>query len=488
MPLVIMIGLIVIIVGAILLQKGRQDQMTAVSQKQSAQALSVAEAGITRIQNLVLGTYAPLYPDCETVVPSDAPAGWDSAKMGRNSSGVCLNDGGGTTSPVLSWANMTSTNSVVKSNLNVCSGNPGTGPDSIDRSTLIKAVALNNQTWQSLDSTNPSKGQYRIVSYRFTPQASPSPSYLPKPPGTGILTIEGRVNQSDGNNATARIEVSIPLTPNTTPFSVPGVWITNGGTGNNTINGDVLLNDCNVALNTINVVSGNKVTYTNQQFPTRPTVTCTGFGNSSNNFSFAGSGTSPTSLNYLESPSGTITLPRGTDQDDVPGSTEGTYHYCVNEVAFNSGTNRITITAGKKVQFYLGKSINVGANSEIVHNCTGYSGSGSCVPTDFQIYGYDDSTSPQPSICLTGNNYLETFILAPAYKVGVAGSGGGAGGIKGSVWAKQWSNGGGCGSNTSNIVVVQTAEWNELVDNLGLPQYRPPALSPISNWSRRQVQ
>ena len=81
--------------------------------------------------------------------------------------------------------------------------------------------------------------------------------------------------------------------------------------------------------------------------------------------------------------------------------------------------------------------------------------------------------------CLIGNNELEAFIYAKEYTVGV----GGTGVLRGTIWADAWSTKAGCGSNTANIVVEQTARWSDL----GLqPKNTPPLLRNISSWQRKQ--
>ena len=158
------------------------------------------------------------------------------------------------------------------------------------------------------------------------------------------------------------------------------------------------------------------------------------------------------------------------------------YEYSVPGAVNLHNNSSLTITPGKKVVFYLDGNIPKGG--DINHDCTAYNAASPatlCKPTDFQIFGYGPAGS---QICRNGNNYLEAFIFAPNYEVGVAGSGGGAGGIKGSVWINDWSNGSGCGSNTSNIVVEQTANWNEL----GLkPRNLPPKIAPTALWQRQEA-
>ena len=449
LPIALGIGLIIVLLGAIMMVRSQGDRVTASTQKATTQGLSATETGVTRYQSLLNSNRAiSTYPDCSGT---------------RNSSGTCPDS-----STTSSWSNATAI-----SGLTSCSGGNAT-------------TVSNNATtqWQDIDSSDSSRGQYRLVSYAYQPDTGSGNSA----PGTGTLIIEGRVNQSgsgtsaskDVGTSTTRLQVKIPVQPgdvNNVP--VPGLWLNSGGTGGNTIDGNVLLNDCNIDLTSINMTATNSVTgetntksYTSLGFPSLPTKPT--FITSPNNQVLGTIDSSTmTSLGatVISGSNKRLTLPRTGDT----ANSSGIYEYSVSSINIPQNSE-LVVTAGQKVKFYLDNGIANGGN--IIHNCTGVSG---CKPTDFQIFGYGASGT---EICMNGNNYLETFIFAPNYTVGVAGSGGGAGGVKGSVWTKYWSNGGGCGSNTSNIVVVQTATWNDL----GLtPNYLPPKLGNLNNWQRQEV-
>ncbi|MFM8296183.1 MAG: hypothetical protein ACKN9E_16775 [Microcystaceae cyanobacterium] len=444
LPVVIMVGLVLLVIGAAILARSQRDQQNSQSQTVTAAGLSIAEAGATRIQDLLNRyRYLALFPDC----------------VARNSDGQCA-DPTVTTSPKpQSWANVSQVNI-----LGMCNTTTST--------TEVTAIAT-NQNWIPVNSSNPNQGEYRLIRYQFGPT-------IGQGPGTGILTVEGRVNGSQSaNQGGTQLQLTIPIESQVLTQGVPGVWITLGGTGNNTIQGDVLLGDCNTAPTSISVTGTDPLTgkpysakYTSMVFPPLPPQP------------------SPPP-NTLTDPGGTITLPRSGDvftssktvtlSNGKTKTIEG-YEYLVNTIDFKSGTNLITITPGQKVIFYLQGDINVNANSDIVHTCVGNS---SCKPTDFQIFGYGQATTTpakRPEICLSGNNMLEAFVHAPEYTVGIGGTGGGAGGIKGTIWAYNWSNSGGCGSSTSNIVVVQQARW----DDIGLqPGNTPPVLKGIASWQRQ---
>ncbi len=478
LPMVLMIGLVLIVASLGMIVTSQRGQSNAAAQKTTAEGLTIAETGVTRILDLInQNKYIAQIPDCVGT---------------RDASGRCPDDGGTapsytpTNTNVKSWANYTSTNSEVQE-ISVCTKPPSPGAALTPQQQLAEkikaeAIVINNQTWRTLDATNPKKGQYRLISYAYDDVAK-----------QGTLTVEGRVNTTDVNSAGSQIKVSFPVVPNQVAPTVPGVWLTSGGTGSNQIQGNVLINDCNVATSSIVVAQPSpppnppySVAYTRQTMPALPPVSCT----SSPAWSSPASATTYiTPTNTLNNPSGNITLPRSGDTAVArtlqSGATVNIYEYCVNQINA-SGNNTITITPGQRVTFYLQGVIN--GNNEMVHECGTNT---SCKPADFQIFAYGQpvmsgsTVVSRPQICLNGNRKLEAFILAPQYTIGISGGGGGAGGVKGTVWAYDWSNGGGCGSNTSNIVVEQTASWGDMY-GLGLPQNQPPAIQNLASWQRQQ--
>jgi Tfp pilus assembly protein PilX len=465
LPIAMGMGLIMLLIAATLIMRSHGDQTTALAQKATNRGLSAAETGITRYQSFINNNrVTATYKDCEGT---------------RNSSGTCPDTGS-----TKSWTNATAVPGISS-----CSGGSG-----------ATAVANNSTVaWQDVNSSDSSLGQYRLVSYVYP--APGTTGTVGTAPGTGQLTVEGRVNQTGSGStatqgvstATTRLQVNIPvLQPTLSGIPVPGAWITTGGTGGNTIDGNVLLNDCTVALSSINIEVTNSVTgqpnsksYTSMSFPALPTKptfitspknqvlgtinssTMSGLGATSIDESGGGGkgGGGGGGGSHLK-----LTLPRS--GDTANGS--GVYEYSVTSIDLPNNWE-LVVTPGQKVKLYLDGGITKGG--DIKHDCSGVSG---CKPTDFQIFGYGPSGT---QICMNGNNYIEAFIFAPEYTVGVAGAGGGAGGIKGTVWVKNWSNSTGCGSGTSNTVVVQNAEWADI----GLtPQNLPPTIASASSWKRQE--
>ncbi len=444
LPFTLGVGLVMLLAGTVMIVRSQSDQSQTKAQQSTAEGVSAAEVGATRIAQLMnKNRYIAIYPDC----------------IDRTESTGACNDSGTAT---FSWANVSNL-----PKLTVCNS---------ENAGAIEDVSI-DRAWTVIDSNNSAQGEYRLIGYQYsTPGTAP---------GTGKLTVEGRTKQlNDLQMGATKLEVQIPVSPGTPDQNnVPGVWLVEGGTGNNEIQGDVLLGDCDADPATINVTGTDpdtgeayKAQHTNLQFPELPEIPA-----SASNLGVLGEDLGVTAANL----SGDITLPRDSDSSTpqtIKGQEVAVYHYVVDAINFSSGHHKLTIKPGYRVNIYLQGSIDVKGNTEIVHVCTDDAGNAiaNCQPTDFKIFGYGDSSS---TICTAGNKRVEAFILAPEYTVGTAGTGGGKGGLKGSVWANEWSNGKSCGSNTSNTAVVQTGRWDEL----GLtPKNTPPQLSAASTWQRQE--
>ncbi|HCQ22588.1 MAG: hypothetical protein ACK5WC_16960 [Aphanizomenon sp.] len=425
--LAIGIGLVMMLIGLTMAIRSRNDVALSSTQGTTSKALSAAEVGISRYQYLL------------------------------NSVRVLAQYPNTATSPNASWSNPTAIPSYSS-----CSSR-----GNIPNNTIIGTYATTD--WQNIDS----KTQFKLVSYTYADAGAginpPAGTLL----GTGTLTVQGRVNiAGSGNNATntsststAQLQVKIPVKqtdPNTIP--VPGVWVSNGGTGGNGIAGNVFVNDCTTNLGSINIDNsgGNSyaANYITLSLPNIPSVP---------------SG----SINLGALSNTTVTLPRTGTPTDIATTFNGNSGVYVYEVS-NISKATINITLGQKVVIFL--SGNLDKQTNINHNCTGYTGTPACIPTDFQIFGTGAAGS---TIDVNGGNLVDGFILAPNYEIGVNGGAGGTGGFRGAIWAKDWGNGGGTGSNTSNTVVQQTATWS----SIGLsPQNLPPYIDAFSSWKKQAVQ
>ncbi|PSB04040.1 hypothetical protein C7B64_05760 [Merismopedia glauca CCAP 1448/3] len=438
LPMAMGMGLFLLLIGMMMMYRSQGDRVSASTQKATSQGLSAAETGVSRYQYLLNSNRAiTTYPNTS----------WTSAP------GLSSCSGGNTTT-------VTSYSSTAWQDVDpIVSGD----------SNLLKEEKR-------------SKGQYKLISYTYQPTTGTTATA----PGTSTLVVQGRVNQNtqngDGSSATkdigtstTQIEVKIPIQVgdlSNTP--IPGLWLTTGATGNNTIDADVLLNDCGASLSGVTVTTGRTKNYTSLSFPSLPTKPTFITSPKSHVLGTINSTTVMGNLGATGNPHKTLTLPRTGDT----ANSSGVYEYSVTSMDIPNNS-KLVITPGQKVKIYLDGGITKG--SQILHDCSTAGTGVTCKPTDFQIFGYGASGT---EICTNGNNKIEAFIFAPNYTVGAAGTGGSTGGFKGSVWAKSWSNGSSCGSNTSNTTVQQNATWTEI----GLtPSNLPPKLGNISTWQRQEV-
>jgi hypothetical protein len=140
------------------------------------------------------------------------------------------------------------------------------------------------------------------------------------------------------------------------------------------------------------------------------------------------------------------------------------YEYIVDNINL-SGSDKITITPGNRVVFYVKGNIK----GAIEHDCGTTTG---CKSGNLQIYANGSG-----SICLTGNQKLQAFIFAPDYSLGKTDDGT----FIGAAWGKKWGPIPGCPSSSVAVAVTQTkgVEWTELIQDLK-PKF--PELGKIANW------
>ena len=437
MPVVLGMGLFMLLVGVTMIVRSQGDNITASAQKSTTTALGAAETGLSNYQNFI-NTYreVAMYPDCTQT----------RTQSGNNR--VCSDTG----NTQVSWAN------AANIKLSSCTSSSS-------------AISSSNQsiTWTDVDSTDPTKGQYRLVSYTYggTPGNSP---------GTGVLTVEGRVNQigSGGsatkgpNTATTRLKVNISVqdaTVITYPF--PGMWVQNSvNTGSTAAN---VMGPCGLVPQSLGLVSSSyKFVNLNVPMPSVPATPTTNI----NTITYSG----------LPVISGVKTLPRAADilNQSNYNSATGEYQYIMTD----SINDDLLFTPGYKVAVYLQGNIGMtGGQSAILHNCTGVPG---CKATDARIYG--TSASGTATFSLGGNaSVCDILFLAPTYAVSLSGGGqaqgcGGGANTNGVYWVKSWS-GGGQGNHTS---LNQTAAgWSD-VAFLDIPI--PPQISPSVTWEQQEVQ
>lgn len=458
MPIAIGLGLVMILIAATLLIRSQGDQVTASAQKATSRSLSAAEIGINRYQSLinnnrVIATYS------RTGTP-----GWATA--------------------------------VDIPGINTCSGSTTTG------STVVTSNATTD--WQNIDPDDLTKGQFKLINYIYSPSDATKPN---QPPGTGTLTVEGRVNQSgSGNTATntlstanTKLVVNIPINFGSLNTVVPALWVKNStitDMGNDKVNGNILINSCPPATGATSAnlydPSTQKVIANPVSFPDTPALPPARADGSASYYTLIGSpfgGTFPRPEVPLIPAKGKIPAVPAVPADEP--ADDGYYHYLINNLVDN-GNGEITISPNKKVIFHVQGNIDLGGNPDI--NKTP-----SNTPNQLQIYGntYTNTsktttkygciglnlltTCPTLKVAINGTGTIKAFIHAPDATGSVKGGGNTNGNLIGSIWIKDWDS----SSGNSKVKIDAAGNYGDYLvsQNMSIP----PLISPISSWQRLGV-
>lgn len=195
-PVVFALGLIMTLVGTISIFQSSDEQVISISQRQSSEALAAAETGIARYREQI-NKYKmiSMYDAC------------DSSDWAAN--GNCNNSGSVIESWKIAGLNIPNLNSYC----------PPAGAAATNNANIVQALAT--RTWQNI-GTDASQGQYRLIDYVYNPGLLARGNDYDDPGSqqpTGILTVEGRVNQNNTNLANepsasvSSIQVILPIQP-----------------------------------------------------------------------------------------------------------------------------------------------------------------------------------------------------------------------------------------------------------------------------------
>lgn len=479
LPIVVGMGLIMVLVATTMILRSQGDQVTASAQKATADSLGVSEVGMARVQSLL-----KRFP-----------------QMAKKSKSEWADE----------YNRLTSINSCLSS---------------ADYSSLITDI----NKWINVKNSDLQQGEFKILDYSYDGTKGNLKV-------AGRARSENGSATTSIDNATTSLAVEVPV-ETIDNLKVPGLWAKTFDMGNNDVSGNILVSGCSVpsGVSAANIVSGTGSLAANPSveypaLPDLPAAVCpsatattpcyqvfkqsttydpaattadaitnayvkangteikeclkddAGFVVKENNQgelvrvevrrnSYITNCTDPSHYNTSEA----VAFPR---PNDKPGS-DGSYRYLIGKDGSDSiqlkGGNRIQITAGRKVVFYLQGNVSMSGQSKIAHTGT--------PPTNFQIYGSDAGTryrrageapTTTTSISLSGNSTANMFIYAPEATVGVNGGGNATSTITGSVWAKSWD-----GSSANQLVITQSAAWNNL------PLEPPKRISPIQSWQRVQ--
>lgn len=463
-------GLFMAAIGFVFVAQGLHSKNLVTGQIAKANSLSAAEIGVTQYRSLLNDNrQLALYCANSTgQAPCNQPTTWsnitDSVLNGSSSStqNTCT---GGTTSTSTTNATTSSPSAEV---------------------TKIRTLADSTQ-WQDVDPNNSGKGQYRLVSYQYVPNTDTSEAL-----GTGIMIVEGRINQNLDNvitSSSSRLVVKLPIKENTggtsTSTSVPGVpglWINDNKNstasgGSSSIQSEIQDSTCPVDSDLSNVT-----TLKNYQNPPYTTQSYTYNSTAGQPFPYLPSEgqTAPTTgVNKgVKIDNSTGTLPK---TGDISSNNVYTYHFTDTAKSVDiSGGNVLnigTVGGNETVILHLdgdmvlsgGSSINIKDGARLIvyaHGKVDLSGGSSNGPiqntrtpdfAEIYVYGSD-------SVKLTGGSGMKVFVFAPYSLVEQTG----ASIVNGTIWSKSWKASGG-----SILVQGQT--------NIANTKIASPSSSPTNN-------
>lgn len=476
-PIAVGMGLIMILIGTTMVMRSQGDEVTASAQKATADSFNVAELGVTRVQSLI-----KRFPKMAEKSKSE----W-AAEYNRLSA------------------------------LNTCLSN-----------TQDSDLTNNINTWINVDSSDPKKGEIKILDYTYSGNVGTL-----KIAGRARSESGSATTSIDNANTYLVVEIPVVTLEN---LPVPGLWAKDFTMGNNDVKGNVLVTGCSIpaGITAANIVAGSGSLTANPSveyppLPALPAVCPSGTATTpcyqvfkQNNAVYDPTATNADAItntyvkdngtketeclkdsqgyvvtednkgnlvrvqekgNYVTgctdsshyATTTSLTFPRANDK----AGSDGVYRYLIAANSNNSielkGGNKIKITDGEKVVFYLQGNIDISGQSQIIHTGS--------PPTNFQIYGSDGgrhyrttsdaNTYTTSSIMLSGNTSANMFLYAPEATAGVNGGGNVTSTITGSVWVKAWD-----GSNANQLVVTQTAAW------INLPLDKPKRVSSIRSWKR----
>jgi hypothetical protein len=436
LPLAMLIGLILMVTGMTMMMRAQGDQSKVIAQRARAGSLRSSEVGLARVQDLLNSVRVM------ATVDSNCTSGdcWQKAKHDE------------VTKPTDLQRHLKKLVDAAPS----CSN-----PNNADtlKAKIDELRGLSANQWFDLGNNR----YYRVVGYDYSIGT-----------GRGVLTLEGRrtsaakdltktlpdIDSDDNAASRNRVVVTIPIL-DSPPLAfnrttVPALWISDGTVDDGaTFDGDVVEKVASPGCN-INQTKIKKPTsdYTAQFvgvfFPNLPPIP---------------DSIPPVQKNLALTTS--ETFPRTGDTATtrtINGESVKVYEYIVDNINL-SGSDKITITPGNRVVFYVKGNIK----GAIEHDCGTTTG---CKSGNLQIYANGSG-----SICLTGNQKLQAFIFAPDYSLGKTDDGT----FIGAAWGKKWGPIPGCPSSSVAVAVTQTkgVEWTELIQDLK-PKF--PELGKIANW------
>jgi len=451
LPLVIMTGTVLLVVGATMLVKGTNDQNQVISQKAKAVANSAAEAGMTRVKSTL--AMNPAFAKYQMDEWANIITTYDA----DNSANI----------PAL-----TEITSLLKQQ----SCDYATKTDAQVRTAVIASMrTMTGGALQPLPDpgSNPAMApSYRVRAYNYYPD------------GTAKVHLLGQAGSA--GNAKSNLVATIPVTSSqlTTPTTqFPGLWVKEylraGQNDNNpgTLNAHVAY-DCAINAGTLTptaITSGQANGYT--KYVSSGTAgggtairVAVAPGNPApektqipmpNPPTLASAPVTPIALNAISS---NLTLPRPGDTSNYHAAS-GTYYYSATSISGN--TTDLIFTPGQKVVLFLSGNVGIGGSAQITHNCDGVN---NCDATNVQILG--STANVNGTFATSGNSAVcSVFLWAPTYTVAMNG-GGHAGDCpsdanqNGIYWVKAWTGG---GQGSHQALQQSGSNWDKIKSVVKFP-------------------
>ncbi|MBJ7901284.1 MAG: hypothetical protein GC158_15485 [Cyanobacteria bacterium RI_101] len=474
LPMVMMVGLVIAVVGATMVIQGMEDNNKVVSQKAKAEANAAAEAGVARVQNLLNTTkFLALYPVDQ----------WATVMAPSGSNSVTISD-----STLQSYVTQLATSQAQQaSGSDICTFSTPTSTQIANKETAIKqelrqlynlASSLSTATaFEPLDSNNSAKGSFKLIRYDYSGTAG----VLPGSSGAAArLIVRGR---APGNKGSSTISLEMPITgaPATlsSPFpavsgNAPGLWVKEGGVNDlskpessyndsaGTFDANILISDCTGTISNSYITALN----TAQQARAAGPFTAARATNPMPSIPPIPAGVTAYTL------SGSASLPRTVGGVVETPAADGYYYY---QTTGDLGDLTIDHTGNKKYRIYLNGDIP--KTTEVNSKCKDTAG---CEPTNLQIFGMNSTGE----ICMNGNSdrQVDAYVLAPNYALGKTGNGN----FYGTFIVKSFGKIGSCGSNNGKLALVQSQAWSTVPSELRPPTtstpFTLPKLGSGSSW------
>ena len=482
LPMVIALGLVMLLLGAINIVKSSEENITAINTNSSSDALAIAEVGVAKYrellnQNRILTIYNRAQwstlagQTCSNL--NNTPAGWfDDSSNSTNIS---------PTSNTQWWE--------VKQNV---------GDDSIGEYRLVNYIydndgdlTTNDNSEFAPDDDNANTTDsftYNDIAYPANPNG-----YNPR----GILTVQARGIDESGNpnGSEAQIEVEIPLRINDFDNLSPLLWIgsgsiTSAGGANklNLFNGNIVMSNSGGGCPPVADIDGNEVINDPRDLPDiindpdgEPLVPATGttpaipavpaMPNDKKN-----------SITNIDTSSSELLLPRPNSTPDFKNDDDRFYYRTANNVTIN--TNNLLTDGVAKVTLYVNN-----ANIDIDGPVT--IGNFNLATTNVSSQNLEIYVDGNQTIDIdtsSGDVNIEAFIHAPDSTLNITGSG--TVNIHGAVWVNDYNNSGTATVNirrdlTDTISGTESSYKFYTTSDNRTPR---PLTSNPTNWVREEVQ